>query len=64
MKKSNISLQSIQHWDVHQLDFLKNLHPDVDVVVLMEFLETFIWFKSKQKATPLGLKVKRPYDGQ
>ena len=64
LKKSYLSLQSIQHWDVHQLGFLKNLHPDVDVVALTEFLETFIRIKSKQDATPLGLKVKTPYDGK
>ena len=64
MKDANISLQSIQHWDVHQLGFLKNLHPDVDVKALTEFLETFLRIKTKQKTTPLGLKVKTPYDGK
>ena len=32
--KGRLSKQTIQHWDVECLGFLKNVHPDVDVLIL------------------------------
>ena len=37
---AGIGLQSIQHWDVGSIGFLKRMHPDVDVDNLHEYLST------------------------
>lgn len=36
-KKGRLTIQTIQHWDVATLGFLKNIHPDVDVHQSSEF---------------------------
>ena len=63
-KKGRLTNQSIQHWDVATLGFLKNIHPDVDVHQLSAFFSHEM--KLLHRASPLkvGLKVKSPYDGR
>ena len=62
-KKARLSKQSIQHWDVAQLGFLKHVTPDIDVPNLCEYLANTI---TKLHKIPLkiGLKVKTPWDGK
>ena len=63
-KKSRLTVQSIQHWDVVTIGFLKNVHPDVDVHQLSAFFSQEL--KSLHRTTELkmGLKVKSPFDGR
>ena len=61
---ANISIQSIQHWDVAQIGFLKNLHPDVDGEVMEEYLILALRDLAPKKDLTLGLKVKSPFDGK
>ena len=63
-KKGRISKQSIQHWDVAPIGFLKNMHPDVDVVNLNEYLCDALTRINKNISLKLGLKVKTPWDGK
>ena len=63
-KRGRISKQSIQHWDVESLGFLKNVHPDVDVVNLNEYLSDALTRMNKKVPLKLGLKVKTPWDGK
>ena len=62
---SNLTLQTIQHWDVAQLGFFKNLSPEVDLHCLSEFLTTGLRRVVRpSQSIPIGLKVKTPYDGK
>ena len=63
-KNGRISKESIQHWDVESLGFLKNVHPDVDVVNLNEYLSDALTRRNEQVPLKLGLKVKTPWDGK
>ena len=61
---SNLTLQTIQHWDVAQLGFFKNLHPEVDLKCLTEFFTAGLQRVQRQGPISIGLKVKTPYDGK
>ena len=59
-----ISVQPIQHWDVVTLDFLKNLHPDVDNDNMQQFLiEEVNRVYTGDEELLLRIKVRTPYDG-
>ena len=63
-KSGNLSLQSIQHWDVETIGFLKNLHPDVDNENMQSFLLTAVnKLHTGDEQLLLGIKVRTPYDG-
>ena len=66
LTEKNIFLtkQTIQHWNVASIGFLKNLHPEIDTVALTEFLNESLPKYAKTKKVYYGLKVKAPYDGQ
>ena len=59
----SISIQTIQHYDVSHIGFLKNLHWDVDLDSLTEFFNALNRIY-KNKEIIVGLKVKTPYDGK
>ena len=61
---ANLSIQVIQHWDVAQLGFLKNLHPEVNIPSLTEFFNEELRKVCKDSSIRIGLKVKMPYDGR
>ena len=58
-----VSLQVIQHWEVAQLGFLKNLHPDIDTEAMSLFFNTAAKAYHRSGKIFYGLKVKAPYDG-
>ena len=58
-----VSLQVIQHWEVAQLGFLKNLHPDIDTEAMSLFFNTATKVFHRSDNICYGLKVKAPYDG-
>ena len=60
---AQLIVQTIQHWDITCIGFLKNLHPDVDVVALSDFFRLQINLLAS-KDIPFGFKVKTPYDGK
>ena len=66
LNEKNIFLtkQTIQHWNVESIGFLKNLHPEVDTLALTEFLNESLPKYAQAKNVYYGLKVKTPYDGQ
>ena len=61
--ESQLFVQTIQHWNVKCIGFLKNLHPDVAVNLLSTFFQTEIAALTKNTLV-FGLKVKTPYDGK
>ena len=61
--QSHISVQVIQHHSVAQLGFLKNMHPDIDVDLLTEFLNVTMRTMHRPNQVHFGLRVKVPYDG-
>ena len=63
-KKGRLTVQTIQHWDVATLGFLKNVHPDVDVHQLSEFFSQELQSLYRTSILKVGLKVKSPYDGR
>ena len=63
-KSAFLSLQPIQHWDVSNIGFLKNLYWDIDTDALASFLQAQLQSKHRAAVIPIGLKVKSPYDGQ
>lgn len=63
-KKGRLTIQSIQHWDVATLGFLKNIHPDVDVHQLSAFFSQEMKQLHRADTLKVGLKVKSPYDGR
>lgn len=58
-----VSLQVIQHWEVSQLGFLKNLHPDIDTEAMTSFFNSAAKHFLRSDKICYGLKVKAPYDG-
>ena len=62
--ESSLTLQSIQHWDVATIGFLKNLHHEVDGPSLQEFLNTELYAVHRDDTYVVGIKVKTPYDGK
>ena len=63
-KSGNLSLQSIQHWDVETIGFLKNLHPDVDNESMQSFLlDAVNRLHPGEDRLLIGIKVRTPYDG-
>ena len=59
-----ITLQSIQHWNVETIGFLKNLHPDVDNESIQRyFIEEINTLHQKEEKLLIGMKVRTPYDG-
>ena len=60
----SITIQTIQHYEVSHIGFLKNLHWDVDLDSLTEFFNTSLNRIHKNKEIKVGLKVKTPYDGK
>ena len=63
-KKGRLTIQSIQHWDVATLGFLKNVHPDVDVHQLSAFFTQALNSIHRSGELKVGLKVKSPFDGR
>ena len=63
-KKGRLAKQPIQHWDVEPIGFLKNVHPDVDVHNLNEYLSDALSKLNRHTPLLLGLKVKTPWDGK
>ena len=63
-KKGRLTVQSIQHWDVATLGFLKNVHPDVDVHNLSAFFSQELEKLHKKGKLKIGFKVKSPFDGR
>ena len=63
-KKGRLTVQSIQHWDVATLGFLKNVHPDVNVHQLSAFFSKELKLLHRTAVLKVGLKVKSPYDGR
>ena len=61
---AGMGLQSIQHWDVGSIGFLQQMHPDVDVENLHEYLSSAIKKIHPAMNLKLGLKVKTPWDGK
>ena len=59
-REGRISKQPIQHWDVESIGFLKNVHPDVDVINLNEYLSDALTRMNKKIPLKLGLRVKTP----
>ena len=60
---STLTLQSIQHWDVAALGFLKNLHPDIDGENLERYLNEKLNCLHRPGDLTIGIRVKSPYDG-
>ena len=58
-----LTLHTIQHWDVANIGFLKNLYWDVDIKSFAEFFQIHLQRLSRTAHLPVGLKVKTPYDG-
>ena len=56
-REGRISKQPIQHWDVESIWFLKNVHPDIDVVNLNEYLSDALTRMNKKIPLKLGLKI-------
>ena len=56
------SKQPIQHWDFVSIGFLKNIHPDVDVVNLNQYLCDTLTRMNRKVPLKLCLKVKTPWD--
>ena len=63
-KGAQIYKQTIQHWDVTTVGFLKNVHPEVDIENLSEYFQTTINKSTPSNDIEIGLKVKVPYDGK
>ena len=63
-KKGRLSKQTIQHWDVECIGFLKNNHPDIDVSHLESYFIAALQKLNRNKPLLLGLKVKTPWDGK
>ena len=63
-KQIFLTKQTIQHWDVASIGFLKNLHPEVDTVSLSNFFQEQLPNSATARNISFGLKVKTPYDGQ
>ena len=63
-KQIFLTRQTIQHWNVASIGFLKNLHPEIDIVSLSTFLNDRLPNNAKARQISYGLKVKTPYDGQ
>ena len=63
-QKAYLTLQTIQHWEVSNIGFLKNLYWDVDIVALAEFFQNNLKRLHKTEVIEIGLKVKTPYDGK
>ena len=63
VSESQLFVQTIQHWNVKCIGFLKNLHPDVDVNLLSSFFQTEIAALTRNTLV-FGLKVKTPFDGR
>ena len=59
-----LSMQAIQHWNVHTLGWLKNLHPEVDGVALQDYLNSALRDTYKDDVHKIGIKLKTPYDGK
>ena len=62
-QSSFFSIQTIQHWEVASLGFLKNLHWDIDVSALTEYFNKHLRRLNKSEVITLGMKVRTPYDG-
>ena len=60
----HLTIQTIQHWDVAHLGFLKNLHWDIDVDALADYINRALKRLSRRDDVVVGLKVKTPYDGK
>ena len=62
-QQTYLSRQVIQHYDVSQLGFLKNMHPEVDLDSISSFFNSEMGKHSRAKGIEFGLRVKTPYDG-
>ncbi len=63
-KGAQIFKQIIQHWDVATIGFLKNMHPDIDVENLSEYISRYLTKVHPSSDIEIGLKIKVPYDGK
>ena len=62
--KGHMAKQPIQHWDFVSIEFLKNIHPDVDVVNLNQYLCDTLTCMNRKVPLKLGLKVRTLLDGK
>ena len=63
--KALIIYQPIQHWNVETIEFLKNLHPEVDSEDMQQYLNKAVnaLNQEEEEELLLGIKVRTPYDG-
>ena len=64
--KTLIIYQPIQHWNVETIEFLKNLHPEVDSEDMQQYLNKAVNTLNQEEEEEellLGIKVRTPYDG-
>ena len=62
--QSNLTINSVQHWNVAHLGFLKNLHPDVDAKSLSTYLTETIEKNLPGTHIEVGLRARAPFDGK